>query len=461
MANYNKSLFIFHRDLRLHDNTGLIAACAQSKTVIPCFIFTPQQVSDENAYKSNNALQFMIESLEDLGDQLHKEDGRLYLFHGTSEKVVADLIKHEKIDAVFSNKDYTPFAQKRDKLIAHVCKEHDVAFHTFDDALMNAPGTILTGSGEPYKVFTPFWKASVQAPVGADVPLKHAHFYTQAVHNSEKTTIFKTIVPESNPDLAVNGGRTQALKIVKHLCGFVTYEQTRDTPAIDTTHLSAHLKFGTVSPRELYRHMKEALGRGAHSGLIRQLYWRDFWYHVAYFWPNVFGHAFQAEYDNMQWSKDKKTFAAWCEGRTGFPIVDAGMRQLNKTGFMHNRVRMIVASFLTKDLHISWRWGEQYFARTLVDYDPCVNNGNWQWSASTGCDPQPYFRIFNPWLQQKKFDPECRYIKKWVPELKNVPIAIIHGWEKTEYANTTYPRPMLDHNTERNNALIAFKQARG
>lgn len=458
MKTYSKSLFIFHRDLRLHDNTGLIAACTQSKTVIPCFIFTPEQIGTSNHYKSDNAVQFMIESLHDLAEQLEHKKGRLFLFHDETEKIIKNLIKHEKIDAVFSNKDYTPFAQKRDKALAKLCKEHNVDFHIFDDTLMNAPGTVLTGAKEPYKVFTPFWKSSVKHPVAKDISLHAAHFYTKAVRGAERDTIYKKIFLATNPDLAVHGGRKNALKIVKHLADFRTYLKTRDTPSIDTTLLSAHLKFGTVSPRELYHCMRESLGASAQSGLIRQLYWRDFWYHVAYFWPNVFGHAFQDEYNNLEWSSSKKNFETWCEGNTGFPIVDAGMRQLNKTGFMHNRVRMIVASFLIKDLHIDWRKGEHYFAQKLVDYDPCVNNGNWQWSASTGCDPQPYFRIFNPWLQQKKFDPDCVYIKKWIPELADLPSKAIHSWYKQPVANIDYPRPIVDHETERSKALALYKK---
>lgn len=459
MKIYNKTLFIFHRDLRLHDNTGLIMACAQSKTVIPCFIFTPEQVGVTNKYKSDNAIQFMIESLQDLAEQLEHKEGRLYLFHNETETVIKDLIKHEKIDAVFSNKDYTPFAQKRDKSLVKLCKEHDVAFHTFDDALLNAPGAVLNGSGEPYKVFTPFWKASVAHPVAKDIACAHTNFYTKTLHGAEKESIYKKILSKENPDIAVNGGRAEALKIIKHLADFKTYLKTRDTPALDTTLLSAHLKFGTLSPRELHRHMRESLGAGAHMSLIRQLYWRDFWYHVAYFWPHVFGHAFHEQYDAIKWNTNKKDFERWCEGTTGFPIVDAGMRQLNETGFMHNRVRMIVASFLTKDLQISWRWGEQYFARKLVDYDPCVNNGNWQWAASTGCDPQPYFRIFNPWLQQKKFDPECIYIKRWVPELAKVPTKVIHNWFKEQSPLYPYPSPMVDHDIERAKALTMYKNA--
>lgn len=194
--------------------------------------------------------------------------------------------------------------------------------------------------------------------------------------------------------------------------------------------------------------------------LIQQLFWRDFFTHVAYNSPYVFGEAFQQRFNNLNWSKSKKNFEAWCEGKTGFPIVDAGMRQMNKTGFMHNRPRMIVASFLTKDLHLNWLWGEKYFAQQLEDYDPCVNNGNWQWSASTGCDAQPYFRIFNPWTQQKKFDSDCTYIKEWVPELKNIDPKIIHSWHKESSPKIKgYPRPIVDHSEEQKLAKKFYKEA--
>jgi deoxyribodipyrimidine photo-lyase len=211
--------------------------------------------------------------------------------------------------------------------------------------------------------------------------------------------------------------------------------------------LSAHNKFGTCSIREVYYIIAETFTH--EHALIKELYWRDFFTHVAWNFPHVFGNSFHSKFDKLKWSKNLKTFKAWCNGLTGFPVVDAAMRQLNKTGFMHNRARMIAASFLTKDLHIEWRLGEQYFAQKLVDYDPAVNNGNWQWVASTGCDAQPYFRIFNPWLQQKKFDPECEYIKRWVPELKDLSPAQIHSWyNPKQKAPADYPKPIVDHTQE-------------
>lgn len=258
----------------------------------------------------------------------------------------------------------------------------------------------------------------------------------------------------------IKGGRIEALKILKNVKVFKNYDGGRDLPAKSATSLlSAHHKFGTCSIRETYWAVRDALG--PRHTLIKELYWRDFFSHIAYHFPHVFGGAFYPEYDALPWANDKERFQRWCDGLTGFPIVDAGMRELNTTGFMHNRVRMITASFLVKDLHIDWRWGERYFAQHLVDYDPCVNNGNWQWVASTGCDHQPYFRVFNPWLQQKKFDPLCLYIKKWVPELKTVDARQLHRWyEVSGDSADRYPAPVVDHAAESIKAKEIFKVLR-
>lgn len=456
---YKKSLFIFRRDLRLDDNNGLRAALEQSDLVIPCFIFDPRQVSEKNAYRSTNGIQFMIESLENLDAQLHTKKGKLYLFYGEAEKIIAELIAKEKIDAVFLNQDYTPFSIKRDDAINKVCHHHNVAFHASHDALINPPKTIMTGSGTPYAVFTAFWKKSRIVPVEHPIKIKHTNFYAKSINTSfAHKELEKKILPTRNKLIALHGGRNEALKILNKISNFMHYPSTHDIPSTPTSHLSAHLKFGTISVREAYSAIAKELGVG--HPLIRQLYWRDFFTYVAYHSPFVFGHAYHEKYDKLEWNYSKKAFHAWCEGKTGFPIVDAGMRQLNATGFMHNRVRMVVASFLTKDLHIDWLWGEKYFATQLVDYDPAVNNGNWQWSASTGCDAQPYFRIFNPWMQQKKFDPACIYIKTWVPELAHLSNKIIHSLNKPNSpAIKDYPRPMCDHAIESRLAKQLYKRA--
>lgn len=441
---YKKSLFIFRRDLRLADNTGLIAALTQSKTVIPCFIVDPRQVGDENPFRSMNALQFMVESLQDLNIQLQKHNAQLYIFYGAAPEVVKKLIQQEAIDAVFVNSDYTPFSRKRDKEIKNNCYAHTVAFHSSADLLLNEPNTIKNKQGKPYSIFTSFYKTASLVPVAKPLANRHRNYYTQKINGQQDPeALFKKIVPTQNKLMHVHGGRKNGLALLKQLPKFSTYQETHNTPHIATTSLSAPIKFGTISIREVYHAITQEIG--ITSPLLRQLYWRDFFTTVAYYTPSVFGKPFRKKYETIAWNNDKNMFKQWCTGMTGFPFIDAGMRQLNTTGFMHNRVRMVVASFLVKDLHIDWLWGERYFAQQLVDYDPAVNNGNWQWCASTGCDAQPYFRIFNPWLQQKKFDPDCTYIKKWIPELQQLSAKDIHTWYKSSITNINYPKQMVDH----------------
>jgi deoxyribodipyrimidine photo-lyase len=318
---------------------------------------------------------------------------------------------------------------------------------------------VLKTDKKPYLVFTVFYNKSKQNPIQKPHTARVHNFFHGTIKCSETENIYHKILADHNKNIAVNGGHENALKILHNLPDLKDYADTRDIPWLDTSHLSAHLKFGTISVREVYYAIVEKLG--AQHPLLRQLYWRDFFTHIAFHFPTVFGHAFNKKYDSLQWNYNTKFFNAWCNGTTGFPIVDAGMRQLNTTGFMHNRVRMIVASFLTKDLHISWLKGEKYFAQNLVDYDPAVNNGNWQWCASTGCDAQPYFRIFNPWLQQKKFDPDCMYIKKWVPELKNEKPSVIHSWFKDKSPIIRdYPRPIVDHGKESKHGKMMYKKAK-
>ncbi|GMU19111.1 MAG: deoxyribodipyrimidine photo-lyase [Candidatus Babeliales bacterium] len=456
MKQHTKSLFIFHRDLRTADNRGLIRALSQSTQVIPCFIFDPAQVENENSYKSTNCIQFMITSLQELDEQLCKREGKLFLFYGNTHNVIKEIIKQEKIDAIYCNRDYTPFAINRDKSIEKLCHTNKIDFIQEHDLLLHEPEQVLSRNNTPYSIFTAFYKKALTFPVGKPLPPVHGTFYTNSIKGNSHKNLYKKILPQLNPNLRVKGGRSEAVTILKDIKDYHDYAQTRDYPALDsTTRLSAHLKFGTVSIREVYWHIADQLG--ASHPLLRQLYWRDFFTHVAYHSPFVFGQPFHEKYKKLPWKNDIKDFKTWCMGKTGFPIVDAGMRQLNATGWMHNRVRMIVASFLIKDLHIDWRWGEKYFAQQLVDYDPCVNNGNWQWCASTGCDAQPYFRIFNPWLQQKKFDKECEYIKKWVPELKHLNAKEIHNLNKTKQIVKNYPRPIVDHTKESSKATLLYK----
>lgn len=443
---YKKVLFIFRRDLRLQDNTGLIEAASLSEAVIPCFIFDPRQIGSTNKYKSDNCIQFMIESLQDLDKELKRAKSHLYIFKGKAHDVVRALIKNGEINAVFCNKDYTPFSIARDNAIKKICEKNNVEFHQYADLLLHDPDEVTKKNGTPYQMFTPFFKYAYSHLI-VRKPKRYTKslFYRGKIKNSFFIADSKRA---KNNFIASHGGRVQGLKILKKIDQFRDYEKLRNFPAMDaTTHLSAHNKFGTVSIREVYYAIQKRLG-SSHA-LIRELYWRDFFTYVAFHFPHVFGNSFKKQYEKLAWENNKKKFHAWCHGKTGFPLVDAGMRELNTTGYMHNRIRMITASFLVKDLHIDWRWGERYFAEKLIDYDPSVNNGNWQWVASTGCDAQPYFRIFNPWLQQKRFDAQCTYIKRWVPELEMVSSSVIHAWfKKAGTISSDYPAPIIEHKHE-------------
>lgn len=454
--SFQRSLFIFRRDLRLQDNTALISALKESKEVIACFIFTPTQIKS-NPYLGTPSLQFLIESLEDLEKQLENAGGKLYLFYQEPKDVIETCIKNRLIDAVFINSDYTPYSVQRDAKIKKLCETQNISFKSFDDILLNPPEMTLKSDGKPYSIFTPFHRNALKFDVEKPSTNRYSNYYKESIDFAASNEIYSKILPSRK--LPCLGGRSKALSILKHLSPFASYESLRDFPERNaTTHLSAHLKFTTVSPREVYHAILKELGPS--SDLLRSLYWRDFFTSIAFYFPYVFKGAFHEKFNNLSWSYDEAAFEKWCGGKTGFPIVDAGMRELNETGFMHNRLRMIVASFLVKDLHIDWRWGEKYFATHLSDYDPALNNGNWQWAASTGCDAQPYFRIFNPWTQGLKFDAECIYIKKWVPELEDLSPKEIHNWHKKEVRRVSipYPAPMVDHSIESKKTLELYKE---
>ena len=453
MPTYNNSVFIFRRDLRLDDNTGLNEALKHSKQVLACFIFDPRQI-EAHAYQSKPGLQFMLESIKDLQQQMLKVGAELGLYNDLPSPVLKQLVKEHAIEAVFINRDYTPFSRQRDYQLEFACNALGLKLHIIADALLTEPEQAFKHDQTPNKVFTAFYNNAKRFPV----PLPEA----LAKHNF--------ILPKSNfrltnlalplpvlDQVKIKGGRQQALTILEDIDAQADYSTTRDFPNLNSTSkLSAHLKFGTCSVREAYYAIVNTLG--SEHPILRQLYWRDFFTHIAYHYPHVFGHAFLEKFAHLKWENNLEYFKAWAEGKTGFPIVDAGMRELNQTGFMHNRVRMIVASFLVKDLHINWRWGERYFAQHLIDYDPCVNNGNWQWAASTGCDAQPYFRIFNPWLQQQKFDADCEYIYRWLPELKGYSAKTIHHWDKQHQAGD-YPAPIVDHSIESQLTKAWYKEA--
>jgi len=447
---YSTSLFIFRRDLRLFDNTGLNAALQRSDRVLACFIFDPRQI-ECHPYQSGPGLQFMLEALLDLQRQLQQQGGVLYLFNAQPEAVVLKLHQERRIEAVFVNRDYTPFSKMRDTDLQSVCNGRGIQFHTYGDVLLNEPEDVLKADSSAYQVFTAFYNRARQIPVAVAQALANGKFVYDLTEAANLIDSLKQ--PHRNP---VSGGRQAALAQLESLTSCQRYTERRDFPAIDATSgLSAYLKFGCCSIREAYYAVLTKLG--SEHALLRQFFWRDFFTHIGHHFPHVFGRAFHSRYDDIVWRNNDEEFQAWTLGRTGFPIVDAGMRQLRQAGCMHNRVRMITASFLVKDLQIDWRWGERYFAQQLVDYDPCVNNGNWQWAASTGCDAQPYFRIFNPWLQQKKFDSDCVYIKRWLPELRNFPATDIHASHKKALTGE-YPVPIVDHGLRSQQTKLMFQE---
>jgi len=414
-------IFLFRRDFRIHDNLALnrlVAECGSSGgSIYPMFIFNPAQIyAKNNPYFSNNCVQFMIESLDELDTHIHvnyHESGK----DGSGDiGVLTALSKKYKIKTIAYNKDYSPFAIKRDRIIEEWANAaatsaganasgHDIRIITEEDYTLYPMGTIQNNKNEPYKVFTPFYKKSLSIKVKPCVAGADAKSIAVVKHikGFDKHRYY-----EPNDDIAVRGGRDKALERFKKI--MTDYAKTRDYPALDkTTRLSAYIKFGCVSIREVYYNYKNV------KELQRELLWREFYANILYYFPHVLGNAFKEQYDNVKWTNNKEWFKRWCQGKTGYVMVDAGMAQLNKTGWMHNRLRMITAMFLTKDLLIDWRWGEKYFATKLVDYDPASNNGGWQWSASTGTDSQPYFRIFNPELQLKRYDKDYEYIRTWIP----------------------------------------------
>jgi len=448
---FKTSLFIFRRDLRIEDNTGLIFALKHSQVVIAAFIFTDEQIK-HNPYRSDRSLRFMLESLEDLRTKIEEKGGKLFFFQGSPHEVVDKCVSSIGIEAVVFNKDYTPYSRKRDSAIEHVCKKYKIHCYSFDDALLHPPEETLKKDGTPYTVFTPYFRNASKLEVALPTPNKHTNYFSGKIPFAHESSPLACLTKDL-PVNAIKGGRAEAISLLSKLSSLEEYSTLRDFPEKQfSSHLSPYLKFTICSVREVHLAICKKLG--PHHDLIRSLYWRDFFTMIGFFFPHVFTGCFHQKFDALDWSYDKSAFARWCEGTTGFPIVDAGMRQLNATGIMHNRVRMIVASFLTKDLHIDWRWGEKYFAQKLLDYDPSLNNGNWQWAASTGCDAQPYFRIFNPWSQQEKFDPDCIYIKQWIPELKNLSSKEIHNPEPKD---ADYPAPMLCHATESRKTLSMYK----
>jgi deoxyribodipyrimidine photo-lyase len=448
-----KSVFIFRRDLRIIDNTTLIEASKLSNEILPIFIFDPRQIEPEkNEYFSNNCVQFMIESLEDLDKQLAEKGSRLFYFYGIPEEVLKNIQKEFKFEKVFFNKDYTPFSKKRDENISK-----DFEAISYDDIIINPFDEIRTGSGTVYMKFTPFYnKAKL-------LPLKKANNYD--VKNFTKKSLklkceYKKNIHDfytNNPNILHNGGRKNAIIQLNKICEQKNYEETRDIPSIPTSQLSAFNKFGCISIRELFDKLKVTIG--LENGFARQLYFRDFYYYIVNYYPKVLeGKSFYEKFDKIKWTNNPVYFDAWKKGLTGIPLVDSGMRQMLWTGFMHNRVRMLVASFLTKNCGIDWRWGEKWFANYLGDY--CVIQNNCGWESTNGMGPSPleWFRIMNPITQAKKYDKNCLYIKKWIPELKDIDCKDILNMT-IDYTKTSYPKPIVDISKSREEALKRYENA--
>ena len=426
------NLFWFRRDLRLDDNVGFYHALKSELPVLPIFIFDTQIL--EGLPKDDARVTFIFETLQKLRKELQKEyDSSIAIFQGTPEDIFEDLIATYEISAVFTNHDYEPYAKERDDAIKKLLSQKDIQFKTFKDQVIFEKNEVVKDNGDPYVVYTPYmktWKAKFKT---TDLNI----YYT----NSYLDNLLKnTRLP--NLDLKDLGFEKSSQTIEDY---DVTptlihdYKDTRNFPAVDgTSRLGPHLRFGTVSIRKM---VKKAIA-DKNETFWQELIWREFFMQILWHFPHTVHESFKSKYDRIQWRNNEEEFKAWCAGKTGYPLVDAGMRQLNETGYMHNRVRMVVGSFLCKHLLIDWRWGEAYFAEKLHDYEMASNVGNWQWVAGSGVDAAPYFRIFNPTTQIEKFDKDHKYIKKWVPE----------------YQELSY-RQIVDHKEARERCLKTYKAA--
>jgi len=425
------AIFWFRRDLRLNDNTGLLHSLDSQCPVLPIFIFDTNILSDlEN--KKDARVEFLHNEIHQIKTQLEDQGSSLAIFNDTPKNVFSQILDKYNVKKVFANKDYEPNAVKRDQEIKENLSGQNIDFHLFKDHIIFEGKEILKQDGTPYKVFTPFKKLWLSKLQETDLKINQKIQFDEFL----KTDPFPDMnlddlvfehtdieIPSKKPDLQV----------------IDQYDHKRDFPAINgTSRLGIHLRFGTISIREMVK-----LARNHNQTWLNELIWREFYSAILQHFPHVTDRAFNKKYEKIPWRNDESQFKKWCEGKTGFPIVDAGMRQLNQTGYMHNRVRMITASFLTKHLLIDWRWGEAYFADKLLDYELASNNGGWQWAAGTGTDAQPYFRVFNPESQTQKFDPDLEYVKNWVPE----------------FNSSSYPKPMVNHKEARLRAIETYKRA--
>ncbi len=426
------TLFWFRRDLRLNDNAGLYRALKTGNHVLPIFIFD-QTILNKLEDKKDRRVEFIHNAIQQINEELKEYKSSIQVFYSTPEIVFEELVKTYDIECVYANHDYEPYANERDAYIKTFLGLNQIEFKTYKDQCIFEKSEVTKDDGKPYTIFTPYsrkWKA------------KLTDYYLKPYPNKKYFSNFYKTKSFIIPSLKEMGFEktdleTPSKTIPKSIV--TNYTEQRNFPAMNgTSHLSVHLRFGTVSIRAL---AKQALA--LNETWLNELIWRDFYMMILFNFPHVAKNSFKPQYDKLIWRNNENEFKLWCEGKTGFPIVDAGMRELNKTGFMHNRVRMIVASFLVKDLLIDWRWGEAYFAQKLIDFDLSANNGGWQWAAGSGCDAAPYFRIFNPSEQIKKFDSKYEYIKKWVPE----------------FGTPNYPSPIVEHAKARLRTLATYKEA--
>lgn len=424
----NTTIFWLRRDLRLTDNAGLYHALKENKQVLPVFIFDTV-ILDKLEDKNDRRVDFIHQSLKQIQHDLEARGSSLLVLHGDPISIYSEL----DITAVYTNHDYESYAKQRDERIWQILTKRNIPFKTFKDQVIFEKEEVLKEDGTPYTVFTPYskkWKAKLNA------------FYMKSYPVEKYANHFLPTKPFYFPSLEDIGFQKTDAQFPERLIKLSViekYKEQRDFPAIaGTTRLSVHLRFGTVSIRKLVQ-----VAVKKNETWLNELIWREFYTMILWHFPHVETKAFKPAYDTIQWRNNEEDFKRWCDGKTGYPIVDAGMRELNHTGHMHNRVRMIVASFLTKHLLIDWRWGEAYFAQKLLDFDLASNNGGWQWAAGSGCDAAPYFRVFNPYLQTDKFDAKHQYIQRWVPEV-NTPL---------------YPKPIVDHAVARNRVLKAYKDA--